>query len=77
MKLFRSRGGGKLCKPLDFGLLKLGLIPSSPEATPRQVPASPEATQDKLGLNWLCFGILLALIGFELALIGFELALFS
>ena len=31
--------------------------------------------QDKLGLNWLCFGILLALIGFELALIGFELAL--
>jgi hypothetical protein len=28
-----------------------------------------------LGLNWVCFGILLALIGFELALIGFELAL--
>jgi ABC-type polysaccharide/polyol phosphate export permease len=31
--------------------------------------------RDKLGLNWVCFGILLALIGFELALIGFELAL--
>jgi hypothetical protein len=35
-------------------------------------PASPEATPDKLGLNWVCFGILLALIGFELALIGFN-----
>jgi hypothetical protein len=28
-----------------------------------------------LDLFWVCFGILLALIGFELALIGFELAL--
>ena len=26
----------------------------------------------ELGLNWVCFGILLALIGFELALIGFD-----
>jgi hypothetical protein len=38
-------------------------------------PASPEATQDKLGLFWLKIGFELALIGFELALIG--LALFS
>jgi hypothetical protein len=30
-----------------------------------------------LGLNWVCFGILLALIGFELGLFGFELGLFS
>jgi hypothetical protein len=29
-----------------------------------------------LGLYWVCFGILLALIGFVLALIGFELGLF-
>ena len=27
------------------------------------------------GNYWVCFGIILALIGFELALIGFELAL--
>ena len=31
----------------------------------------------EIGFDWVCFGIILALIGFELGLIGFELALFS
>ena len=34
------------------GIAGLG-NPSSPEATTRQVPASPEATQDKLGLFFI------------------------
>jgi hypothetical protein len=52
-------------------LLKLGLV--------RLRPASADLQQrlrrDRLGLYWLCFGFVLALIGFVLALIGFELAL--
>ena len=32
--------------------------------------------QDKLGLNWVCFGILLALIGFVLGSFGFVLGSF-
>jgi len=58
---------------LDFFAFEIGFDPASPEATPQQV-----------GFDWVCFrillafiGFVLALIGFELALIGFELALFS
>ena len=45
------------CFSTPLGGGEIGFDPASPEVTPRQV-----------GFDWLCFGFVLALIGFVLAL---------